>query len=806
MEKTTKREEKKKGGIRGLISKMWTSLDSTLKEIRADGRSLIRDLIIFTVGFLLARCQILLGARPLGIAFVALLSSGIWPALTGAVIGSLTLGVDGIIFAVATVIVALLRVTVSVSERREDEGVALFCENLLLRISVSVLSGFVVAVYEVLMRGLNEATLLFGLAMIILTPLITFLLSGLCTTGIDPWELIFGSADTLGLSGLERRERYDRIFFQISALSLIAFISLSFKEVSILGISFSYLFAVMITLVAAKRFGTVRALATGFVSTLIISGELSVSFALAGLCAGIMMGFGTGYALVAGGVALCVWAAYSSGLNGLLSTLPEYIIGAALSLPLLKRIGEGSEGESENEADESAEDMVGTMALAYQKEFSGSIDRLDGVLARLAEVVGRYNSGNFRLYEEEYRHLLTEVTKRACVGCDMAGECIKSGIRPLIKNTEAVVGLLCEGKRIEPGDLCTDREMCAMAEELAAEINREVGHREQEKYQKFGIGGIADEYSLISSLVGAARAEDDAERCVDNAMTEPLSAAIEECGFNNGVIRVFGSRRKHFILAGEDEDGRKITSFELRRSIEEAAGVKLGAAEYYRRGKMALMECGIRPSYKVSYATASESGSTGEVSGDTAICFESGGDRFYSLISDGMGSGDMARDTSRFVAEYIRDAMEVGAAKETLLHLLNHSIRLKGDECSATVDLLELDLLNGDAMFIKSGAPPSYVKRGSSIFRIRSQTAPIGLMRSIDSEKISVKASEGDYIIMFSDGVAEICEDAPWLLLLLSEEPPKSLKEYSSLILKEAKKNAPSGDDMTVTVIKIDSV
>ena len=805
MEKTTEKE-KKRGGIRQTVLQIRTSLESTLKEIQRDGRSLIGDLLIFTVGFLLSRCQILLGARPLGIAYVSLLSSGVWPALLGTVIGSITLGFDGIIFAVATVIVALLRVAVSISDRQEDGGVALFCESLLLRISVSVLSGFVVAVYEVLMLGLNEATLLFDLAMIILTPIITFLLSGICTTGIDLWELIDGKEDMLRLSDLEGRERYDRIFFQISSLGLIAFISLSFKDVSLLGISFSYLFSVIITLLVARRFGAIRALATGFISTLVISGEQAVSFALAGLCSGIMMSFGTGYAIVAGGVALCVWAAYSSGLNGLLSTLPEYMIGAAISLPLLKKVGDGARDEPRIEGEECAEDMVGTMALAYQKDFSGSVDRLDTALSSLAEVVGKYNSSSVRLSEEEYREILTEASKKACVSCNAATECTKAGIRPIIKNTDAVVRLLCEGIKIDPAILCIDGERCAMADELAVEINREVGHREQERYLKSGIGGVADEYSLMSGLIASARAEDDAERRVDSTMTEPLTEAIEKCGFNNGIIRAFGTRRRHFILAGEDGDGNKITSFELRRSIEEAAGVKLGAPEFYRRGKMALMECDVRPSYKVSYATATESGSSGEVSGDTAICFESGGDRFYSLISDGMGSGETARETSAFVGEFIRKAMDIGAAKESLLHLLNHSIRQKGEECSATVDLMELDLLGGGALFIKSGAPPSYVKRDSSIFRIRSQTAPIGLMRSIDSEKISVQIKGGDYIFMLSDGIAEICEDAPWLLLLLGEEPPRDLKEYASQILREAKKNSPSGDDMTVTVIKVECV
>ena len=150
--------------------------------------------------------------------------------------------------------------------------------------------------------------------------------------------------------------------------------------------------------------------------------------------------------------------------------------------------------------------------------------------------------------------------------------------------------------------------------------------------------------------------------------------------------------------------------------------------------------------------------------------------------------------------------MDIGAAKETLIHMLNHSIRTRREECSATIDLLELDLLRGGGVFIKSGSPPSYIKRDSSIFRIRSHTAPIGLMRSIDTERISVEIKAGDHIFMFSDGISEIAEDAPWLLLLLSEAPMNNLKEYAEYILSEAKKNGASGDDMTVTVIRISEV
>jgi stage II sporulation protein E len=219
---------------------------------------------------------------------------------------------------------------------------------------------------------------------------------------------------------------------------------------------------------------------------------------------------------------------------------------------------------------------------------------------------------------------------------------------------------------------------------------------------------------------------------------------------------------------------------------------------------MVLMECDIRRRLKVSIASATLPGCESEISGDSSLAFESGEDYFYSLISDGMGSGELAKRTSQFVCDYIKSAMKLGSAKETLLHILNHTIRARGEECSATVDLFELDLLNGGGMFLKSGAAPSYIKRESSIFRIRSQTTPIGLLRSIDTEKISVEIRPGDHIIMMSDGVCDVTEDAPWLLLLLGEPVKKSLKEYVDYIISEAKKNSHTSDDISVTVIRVE--
>ena len=173
------------------------------------------------------------------------------------------------------------------------------------------------------------------------------------------------------------------------------------------------------------------------------------------------------------------------------------------------------------------------------------------------------------------------------------------------------------------------------------------------------------------------------------------------------------------------------------------------------------------------------------------------------MISDGMGSGELAKETSSFVADFLERVLSTGISHNTAMYMLNHIIRRRTSECSATVDLFEMDLLGKEAVFVKSGAAPSYVKRRDSIFRVRSQTAPLGLIRTVDAEKIRVEVRAEDYVIMFSDGISQTPEDAPWLLELLSKEPKRNIKEYADYILSEAAGHNNRKDDMSVIVMKI---
>ncbi len=787
----------------GPIQRVKKELKAAISKRQANKLEPALDLCTFLIALLFARCHAVFGAHPFSVAFISILPSRVWIAVLGSALGALTLGKQGLIYAMISAIVVFLRIIVSTTDKREENARSLFSENLALRASAALIGGFIAAVYESLLSGLSEATVLFGVSMILLSPLVTLALSGFFDTGVQVLPKILSDTPIFSLRGKTEKEKYSLLFFQASALIFAFLISLSLAEYTLFGINTSYIFAGVLTLVTARRFGALRATAIGFASTLGLSSVYSVSFALMGLVAGVLFPVGIPYALVAGGITLSAWCAYAGGVAGFLSVFPEYSIAALAGAPILTRIkGELSEERFE-EGTATAKDMLGTMALSYKNQYSGRTEALEAALSAISVVVKRQRDKDGHPTREEYCALIDQCAEKYCALCSDTEVCegnehIAGGIKGLCAQK------LLSGIPITAQDLSTRGGDCTREGELAKTINRAAAILAEDKYRSYKKDSSPDMISLISRLIAESRAIDTEERATNEELTEKLLGSLESVEIFNGAARVFGKRRPYFIVACEDASGEKIKSDALRALIESTAGVRLDTPELYRKGKMALMAAGAAKRYSASYGIVGKAGAKDTVSGDTAHAQVSNYEHYYALLSDGMGSGTEARDTSEFVSDLLMRALEFTPSYEVLLKLVNRFVRERCEECSATVDLFTLDLVSGTAAFIKSGAAPSYIKRGSSLFRIKSRTAPLGLMKDTPAEKIRVDIQGGDYIIMLSDGVSQNIEDAPWLIDLLSRPPKEDPEKYAKWILDSAMHHSLPNDDMTVLVTKIE--
>ena len=666
------------------------------------------------LGFLFGGAHLVFGAYPLGLALVSSLSTNVWLATLGSVLGALTLGKSGIIYGMISVLAVFLRIVISGTDKDGGGGKGegrLFTERISLRVCCAVIGGFVSALYEILLSGFNLKSILFGASMILLSGALTFAFTGIYLYPITPYELVFGGKSVL-LPETGETSKGKMLLFRASVLLIIALVSISLTRYRVFGVDTSFIYATVITLFAAKRFGWLTGAIVGFCSSFGISAIMSAAFALVGAAAGALFSFGAAWALIGGGATISLWASYTGGVSDFLSVFPEYLIGASVMLPILGYLEREKASPERESASRRATDMVGTMALAYRSRASCASDVLS----------------------------------------DM-----RNSILPVIKDFSAS-------------------------------------------------DGFYEDYSLLLRLISEAVSESSRDIDMNEELTDKLEEALADIGLKESVVRAFGKSRPHFILAAEDRDGMMITSPELRRKISEAAGVRLTTPEFFRRDDMVLMECESAKKYKLRTANARLAGVGGEVSGDSIKVFEGVGSVGYCLISDGMGSGETAERTSRFATELLSAALGAGASVTTALHALNSLIQKGSEECCASVDLFAFDLIFGEASFIKSGAAPSYILRGESVFRIRSETMPLGVIREVDAERISVEISHGDTVIMLSDGIIPSGEDAAWLPELLRKSRELSRTELAKKIIEEALRFGAGADDMTVLVIKIEEI
>lgn len=143
------------------------------------------------------------------------------------------------------------------------------------------------------------------------------------------------------------------------------------------------------------------------------------------------------------------------------------------------------------------------------------------------------------------------------------------------------------------------------------------------------------------------------------------------------------------------------------------------------------------------------------VSGDCCAFFEAGDGNLTLLLSDGMGSGQDACRESAAVADMAEDFLETGMPPELAVRLINSVIVTGGGSALPTLDLCSVDLYEGRCRFLKTGAAVSFIKRGRAVEKISAASLPLGAFGQARTETAVREVSDGDYIVLLSDGMTQ---------------------------------------------------
>ena len=316
---------------------------------------------------------------------------------------------------------------------------------------------------------------------------------------------------------------------------------------------------------------------------------------------------------------------------------------------------------------------------------------------------------------------------------------------------------------------------------------------------------VAMDYESAADIINDALEADSAEYLVDAELGKKIAEYLKDADVRAESVTVFGNRMKKILIRGAEVEDAKVTFETMRSDLGEMCGSELAFPTFEVEGSVSTMTLTAKRKIAVISAQSNVS-ADGGVSGDSVNLFCNKKDYFYALISDGMGSGKEAALTSGLCSVFLEKMLRAGNRAATSLRMLNNMIASRAHdstkECSSTVDLLELDLMTGEGVFLKSGAAPSFLVRGKVVRRLQAGTVPIGILNTLDVQKTEFPLRAGDTVVMVSDGILQGDDEGAWLMSYLKGAATETPEEIVYQICRKSAEGE-TRDDCSVVALRI---
>ncbi len=217
--------------------------------------------------------------------------------------------------------------------------------------------------------------------------------------------------------------------------------------------------------------------------------------------------------------------------------------------------------------------------------------------------------------------------------------------------------------------------------------------------------------------------------------------------------------------------------------------------------------------YRIQLGIAKATKAQSAVSGDSYLTTKLSDGKYLIAMSDGMGSGPKARQSSQIAIKMLDRLLSNGFDKDTSVELINSTLSINSNEDSyATLDIAILDLYDGNIEFIKNGACPTYIKQRKEVQIIKALSLPAGILENIKLVVYDKDMEDNDILVMCTDGIMESNTEYKnkelWVKNILEEIQTDNVQKIADIILKESIDNnfGTAKDDMTIIVAKINPV
>jgi stage II sporulation protein E len=548
--------------------------------------------------------------------------------------------------------------------------------------------------------------------------------------------------------------------------------------------------------------GAARGIAVGALCGAVAGLDYALIYAVGAAGAALFMEL----SLLASGAAIPVCGALRSLLfsdaEGFITLFPSQIAGLA-AFCLISLFGERLEFSAENAADAESAPSKPMTSRERMKELSDAFLGLADSFSELARTRRRPTEG-------ELRSACDGVCDRVCIKCPNRNLCWNLEYASTLDIISKMCSAVTSKGYVEIADIPEYMvRRCPSLDLITDGVNSAATELIRECLEDGRLAGFSADYRAVSAALAEAVSEDKKENCEDAERTERVRAVLQGAGIRFSILSVTGKRRVVVHAENVNLSRSSLKAMDLRKKLEDVLGCILGPPMLYSENCGTCLEFVTRRRFSVSFGAARSSAEDGDPCGDSICRIDNGDDYFYAVICDGMGQGKRAAFASGVSVGFLRQMLEAKMSVETSLSVLNAWLRADREECSVSIDILKIDLLNGKAAIYKSGAAASYLRRGKEIFPIESEGFPVGILKQTAAIRTDLDLRAGDVIMMGSDGIDPDCNVARgrevWLLDLLGSVDPSISESATDAARRTVKaaRQAGSSDDICAVYVAV---
>lgn len=437
---------------------------------------------------------------------------------------------------------------------------------------------------------------------------------------------------------------------------------------------------------------------------------------------------------------------------------------------------------------------------------SNKLYELSNVFSEMETAFSEFSNGAITEQTAKEK-ALKDLTKSVCCACANYARCKKD--QKVISDLTKMIDIGFAKGKLSLIDMPSDTfEYCTKPNDIIFGLNKMLSSYRTATIEQQNVNNgrllISAQAKGVSEILRSLALETGQTLKYQSKTERELADYLMKKGYVVSEILIYGEEEHlslSMVIIEKDLDYHTLTknvSNAVNKTMIITDKINLIGEKVYLAFKVSTV-------FDAVFGLASAKKDNSDISGDTHSIVKINDNKFMIALSDGMGSGESAHKISSVSLSLLESFYKAGMKSQVILNTVNKLLSINAEDSFTALDVSVIDLNTCSADFIKYGSPYGFIVNSSGVRIIEGNSLPIGILDELKPCVYNAKLSDGDIVLLITDGVSDAFGSASDVIDFLRKAPYKNPQALVDDLLTSAinKNNGKKFDDMTALAVRI---